>query len=50
VIAELEMQFKQELVSWGIPESQARPSAVEYVRSNVKSPFRGSGDPGTGDV
>src|SRR5205823_4303116 len=46
-LAEREKQLEAELVSEGVPETQAKQIAVEYVRSNVKFLFQEAEIPGT---
>lgn len=46
-VAEREKQLEAELVSEGVPETQAKQIAVEYVRSNVKFLFQEAEIPGT---
>jgi hypothetical protein len=46
-VAEREKQLKEELVAEGVPESEAKQLAVEYVKSNVKFLFQEAEIPGT---
>jgi hypothetical protein len=46
-IAEREKQLREELVAEGVPESEAKQLAVEYVKSNVKFLFQEAEIPGT---
>jgi hypothetical protein len=46
-VAEREKQLREELVAEGIPESEAKQLAVEYVKSNVKFLFQEAEIPGT---
>jgi hypothetical protein len=46
-VAEREKELREELVAKGIPESEAKPLAVDYVKSNVKFLFQEAEIPGT---
>jgi hypothetical protein len=46
-VAEREKELREELVSEGVPEAEAKQLAVEYVKSNVKFLFQESEIPGT---
>jgi hypothetical protein len=46
-VAEREKQLREELVAEGVPESEAKPLAIEYVKSNVKFLFQEAEIPGT---
>jgi hypothetical protein len=46
-VAEREKELREELVSEGVPEAEAKQLAVEYVKSNVKFLFQEAEIPGT---
>ncbi len=46
-VAEREKQLRDELVAEGVPESEAKQLAVEYVKSNFKFLFQEAEIPGT---
>lgn len=46
-VAEREKQLREELVAEGVPETEAKQFAVEYVKSNVKFLFQEAEIPGT---
>jgi hypothetical protein len=46
-VAEREKQLREELVAEGVPESEAKPLAIEYVKSNSKFLFQEAEIPGT---